>query len=33
MRFAPQTIPATGAAPFCSTISTISLQRLMHNAG
>ena len=37
MRFAPQTIPASGAAPFCTpggtTISTISLRRLVHNAG
>jgi hypothetical protein len=33
MRFAPQTIPAPGAAPLCETISTISLRRLVHNAG
>jgi len=56
MRLAPQTIPASGAAPFCAagswpssgldpceseplrlpggtTISTISLRRLVHNAG
>jgi hypothetical protein len=33
MRFAPQTIPAPGAALFCTTISTISLWHLVHNAG
>jgi hypothetical protein len=33
MRFAPQTIPVPGAAPFYTTISTISLRRLVHNAG
>ena len=33
MRFALQTVPASGAAPFCTTVSTISLRRLVHNAG
>jgi hypothetical protein len=33
MRLTPQTIPAPGAGPFYTAISTFSLRRLAHNAG